>query len=321
MIDKTEECVMIYTVTLNPAIDKTVEIPGFAAGTVNRVTALREDAGGKGINVSKCLRALGAESVAVVMLAGDAGDRLEELLRQEGLTILSAEIPGQTRTNLKIVDRDRGQNTDINEPGPAVPKTALRQLLIRLCQRIRPGDVVVLSGSLPQGAAKDTYRQWILRFQELGAKVLLDADGEILIEGVQAVPYLIKPNEQELSRLMRRPLETQGQLLGAGRELLAKGITNVVISMGGAGALFLWKEGFYRAQSLCVPVGSTVGAGDSVVAAMAYGLEKGLPMEKQIALAMAMGAASVMQSGTQAPDIKTVYRLMEQVEFEKLEKV
>lgn len=311
---------MIYTVTLNPAIDKTVEIPGFTAGCVNRVVSLREDAGGKGINVSKCLRALGTESVAVVLLAGDAGDRLEELLRQEGLTILSAEIPGQTRTNLKIVDRELGQNTDINEPGPAVKATALRQLLIRLCQRIRPGDVVVLSGSLPQGAAKDTYKEWTQRFQELGAKVLLDADGDCLKLGVEGIPYLIKPNEQELSRLMRRPLETQGQLLGAGRELLARGIGNVVISQGGEGALFLWKEGFYRAKSLSVPVGSTVGAGDSMVAAMAYCLERELPMEKCITLAIAMGAASVMQSGSQAPDIQTVYRLAEQVEFEKLEK-
>lgn len=311
---------MIYTVTLNPAIDKTIELPGFSVGTVNRGLSIREDAGGKGINVSKCLKALGMESVAVAILAGETGDRLAQLLEQEGLTVLAVESSGQTRTNLKIVDREAGQNTDINEPGPEVKSATLRQLLIRLCQRIRPGDVVVLSGSLPKGAAPDTYRVWTERFRELGARVILDADGASLKEGVQAIPEIIKPNEAELTRLVGRTLETQGQIIGAGRELLAKGIQQVVVSLGKDGALFLSQDGFYRAKSLPVAVGSTVGAGDGVVAAMAYAMEKELPRQQQIQLAMAMGAASVMQSGTQAPDAKTVYSLAEQVEYTKLVK-
>lgn len=311
---------MIYTVTLNPAIDKTIELPGFSVGTVNRGLSIREDAGGKGINVSKCLKALGMESVAVAILAGETGDRLAQLLEQEGLTVLAVESSGQTRTNLKIVDREAGQNTDINEPGPVVKSATLRQLLIRLCQRIRPGDVVVLSGSLPKGAAPDTYRVWTERFRELGARVILDADGASLKEGVQAIPEIIKPNEAELTRLVGRTLETQGQIIGAGRELLAKGIQQVVVSLGKDGALFLSQDGFYRAKSLPVAVGSTVGAGDGVVAAMAYAMEKELPRQQQIQLAMAMGAASVMQSGTQAPDAKTVYSLAEQVEYTKLVK-
>ncbi len=312
---------MIYTVTLNPAIDKTVEIPGFAAGKVNRVQTLREDAGGKGINVSKCLKALGTESVAAVILAGETGNRLTELLKQEGVAVLPVQTSGQTRTNLKIIAPDLGENTDINEPGPQVGQTQLRQLLVRICQRIRPGDIVVLSGSLPVGAPQDTYRLWIERFHELGARVLLDADGACLAEGIQAKPELIKPNETELARLLRRQLETEGQIIAAGRELLAKGVTNVVISLGEKGALFLWQDGFYRAKSLPVSVHSTVGAGDSVVAAMAYGMEKDLTKQEQIALAMAMGAASVMQSGTQAPDARTVFELKQQVEIEKVKKV
>lgn len=312
---------MIYTVTLNPAVDKTVQIPGFAAGKVNRVVSVREDAGGKGINVSKCLRALGVESVAAVVLGGDGGDRLEVLLQQENMNILRAEISqGETRTNLKIVDPESGENTDVNEPGPEVKAGELRQFLIRLCQRIRPGDIVVLSGSLPMGAPVDTYKVWTQRLRESGAKVFLDADDKCLAEGIQGKPDFIKPNETELARLMGRRFETEGQIIAAGRELLASGIENVVISMGGDGALFLWKEGFYRAKSLPVSVLSTVGAGDSVVAAMVYGAEKGLSMEEKIALAMAMGAASVMQTGTQAPDAKTVWELAKKVEFEKIKK-
>lgn len=309
---------MIYTVTLNPAIDKTAVISGFSAGEVNRITSLREDAGGKGINVSKCLRALGTEAVTALLLAGEAGDHLKALAAAEGLTVLSAQAEGQTRTNLKIIDPRMGLNTDINEPGPMAGEEVLGKLLDALCKQVREGDIVVLSGSLPKDAPADTYGVWTRRFRELGAYVLLDADGESLKEGVPAKPHLVKPNEAELARLLGRPVETEDQILAAGRELLALGAANAVISLGGDGALFLLEGGAYRAKGLSVPVQSTVGAGDAVVAAMAYGLEKNLPVADVIPLAMALGAASVMQSGSQAPDMETVRSLAKQVVFEEL---
>lgn len=304
---------MIYTVTLNPAIDKTAEIPGFREGQVNRIRTVREDAGGKGINVSKCLKGLGTASVAAVVLAGEAGEQLAKLMEQEELAVLSVQAQGQTRTNLKIVDSVSGQNTDINEPGPSVGESVLQQLLESICSQLQPGDIVVLSGSLPKGAPADTYRRWTEHFRSLGAKVILDADGDCMAEGVKAVPCMVKPNETELASLLGQPMEREEQLLAGGKELLAMGISNVVISLGGKGALFLWEDETYRAHSLSVPVRSTVGAGDSVVAAMAYAMEKDLPRQERIALAMATGAASVMQSGTQAPDMDTVKNLTKQV--------
>jgi len=309
---------MIYTVTLNPAIDKTAEIPSFTAGAVNRITSLREDAGGKGINVSKCLKALGVPSVAVMILAGEAGKHLEELVKAEGLSVLCVQAEGQTRTNLKIVDTQQGQNTDINEPGPMVTGETLRALQEALRSRVCPGDVVIFAGSLPKGVPADTYGQWTEYFGAMGVRVFLDADGACMAEGVRRKPWLIKPNETELARVLGRPMDTQEQILAGGRELLDMGISNVVISMGGEGAFFLWEDAVYRAKSLSVPVRSTVGAGDSVVAAMACGLAQKLSREDQIRLAMAMGAASVMQSGTQAPDRETVRKLTEQVELQKL---
>lgn len=309
---------MIYTVTLNPAIDKTATIPSFSAGTVNRVDSLREDAGGKGINVSKCLTALGTPSVAAMILAGEAGTHLAQLVRDEGLTVLSVTAEGQTRTNLKIIASQLGQNTDINEPGPQVCPEVLQNLMDTLSDKILPGDIVILSGSLPKGAPQDTYRRWSEHFSAIGARVFLDADGACMAEGIQGKPYLVKPNETELSRVLQRPMDTIDALLAGGKELLAAGITNAVISLGGDGALFLWEDSIYRAKSLSVPVLSTVGAGDSVVAAMAYGLQNNLSKEEQIRLAMAMGAASVMQSGSQAPDAKTVWDLAKQVAFTRL---
>lgn len=309
---------MIYTVTLNPAIDKTAYIPGFCAGSVNRVESLREDAGGKGINVSKCLKALGTQSVAAVILAGESGKYLDTLLQQEGLEILPVQTAGQTRTNLKIVDKESGKNTDINEPGPTVDESVLQTLLDTICEKIILGDIVILSGSLPAGAAPDTYRLWTEKFHSIGAKVILDADGAAMAQGVKAAPDLVKPNETELARLLGKPLKTEAEYISAGKELLAMGINNVVISLGGDGGLFLWRDEIYRAEGLQVPVQSTVGAGDSVVAAMAYCMEKDLPREETIALAMAMGAASVMQSGSQAPDMATVTTLIKQVTIQTL---
>lgn len=309
---------MIFTVTLNPALDKTIVVSDFTPGQVNRVASVRVDAGGKGINVSKCLRALGEPSIAAAILAGSRGEELEEMLRAGDVMPLAVWVDGQTRTNLKIIDPYRKENTDINEPGPAAAAEQLEQLKERIAERLNPGDLVILSGSLPAGADRTLYQRWTAYFKEKGAIVLLDADGEALFQGLQATPYLIKPNNDELARLKGAEHLTMEQMIAMGRELLTQGIRDVVISLGGDGALFLSEEGVFRAEGLNVPVRSTVGAGDSMVAAMAFGICRGLDREAQIALAMAMGAASVMQDGSQAPDRELVETLAQQVKIEKL---
>lgn len=309
---------MIYTVTLNPAIDKTVEIPGFTAGKVNRVQSIRIDPGGKGINVAKCLANLGQKSVSAMLLGGNSGNTIQELLTRQGLETLVVPVSGETRTNLKIIDSTGHTNTDINEPGPAVAESTLTRLRDEIGSRIRPGDTVILSGSLPKGADAATYRQWCGYFQSLGAQIYLDADGEAMAQGIQAVPYLIKPNDEELSRLLGKPMDSLDALLQAGRTLLDSGIREVVISLGSKGALFLNGEGASLAEALTVPVRSTVGAGDSMVAAMAYGKENGLPRQQQLRLAVAMGAASVMCDGTQPPEGALVWELAKQVKIQEV---
>lgn len=308
---------MIYTVTLNPAIDKTVLLPEFTPGQVNRVASVRVDAGGKGINVSKCLKALEEPSVAVLLAAGQAGQQLTTLLEQEGITSLRVWAQGESRTNLKIIDPARGQNTDINEPGPRVDPRALAELMDKVLEQVVPGDIVVLSGSLPAGAPVETYGNWVDTLSRQGVKVFLDADGEVMARGIRACPYLIKPNETELARVLGRKLQTVEELAAAGRQLQTGGITTVVISMGAEGALFLLEDGIYQAESLPVPVKSTVGAGDSMVAAMAVAESRGLSAEEAVRLAMAMGAASVMQDGSQAPESQLVQQLARQVMIQK----
>lgn len=309
---------MIYTVTLNPAIDKTVVIENFQAGTVNRVGAVREDAGGKGINVSKCLKKLGAESVAAMILAGSAGRRLEEMLQELSIPALPVWTEGESRTNLKIIDPAQKENTDINEPGPVVSEALLERLKEKLGATIQPGDLVILSGSLPAGADRGLYGMWTAYFRSLGACVYLDADGAPMQAGLKAVPYMIKPNNDELAALLGRPALTMEEMRTEGKRLLDTGIREIVISLGGDGALFISADGCYYAESLKVPVKSTVGAGDSVVAAMAYSQANHLNREERIRLSIAMGAASVMQSGTQPPEAGLVWELARQVKLEKL---
>ena len=310
---------MIFTVTLNPAIDKTVVIPSFRADTVNRIGQMRIDVGGKGINVSKCLKNLGLDSMAAAFLGGAGGVQSLDLMKEAGLLPLIVDVPGgNTRTNLKIIDPELHQNTDINEPGPQVDEKLMEQLRDAIAAKMNPGDVVILAGSLPKGADIATYCDWAAYFKSKGAMVFLDADGESLRLGLEAAPYMVKPNNEELARLLGRPLETQEELIDAGKELLRKGIKDVVISMGGDGALFITEERVIKANPLRVPVRSTVGAGDSMVAALAYGFDQKLPREQTIKLSIAISAASVMCDGTQAPDVETIKELYQKVTIEEV---
>lgn len=307
---------MIYTVTLNPALDKTVEIPSLTVDAVNRITSMRTDPGGKGINISKVIQKLGGASVAAGILGGDTGRAILSALTEMGLTTLFHFVEGETRTNMKIIDPDNHTNTDINEPGVTVSEEILEKLLEELLAKVTKEDIVVISGSMPKGSPKDTYYTWTKAFREKGAKVILDADGDLLKAGLKASPYLIKPNNHELGALTGRALETPEEIAETAAELMKEyGIGKVVVSMGGDGAVYVTKDKTIYAEGLKVPVGSTVGAGDSVVAALAVSEEEGKTLEETVRLSTAVGAANVMCSGTQAAEYEVVETLLPKVVF------
>ncbi len=304
---------MIFTVTLNPALDKTAQAPNFKLDAVTRITELRQDPGGKGINVSKVIKQLGGESVAWAVLGGNTGRGIKASLEEMGISCRAFEVEGETRTNLKVVDPVDDTHTDINEPGPVVTDAMLDDMLAQLVAEISEGDIVVLAGSIARGASDDTYEKWVKACREAGAKVFLDADGDKLVAGIKGNPFLIKPNEIELGNMLGRALDTDEKVAEAARELIAQGLDNVVVSMGGAGAMFVSADRVVKGGSVKVPVGSTVGAGDSVVAALAFAEEKGMSLEDKVKLSMATGAANVMQSGTQAAPRDLVDSLIEKV--------
>lgn len=310
---------MIYTVTLNPALDKTVEILSFTVDSVNRITQMRTDPGGKGINVSKVIGKLGSKSIATGILGGATGRAIQSALENMGLESSFHFAEGETRTNLKVVDPTCHTNTDINEPGLTVSEDLLNNLLNELLAKLGGEDIVVLSGSLPKGAPKNTYYTWVKACRETKAKVILDADGELLKAGLEAGPYLIKPNNHELSGLLGEKLETPKELERAARSLMDQyGIAKIVVSMGGEGALYVTGDATVYAEGLKVPVGSTVGAGDSVVAALAVAEEAGMSLEEAVRLSTATGAANVMCSGTQAAEYEVIEGLIPKVVFHNL---
>lgn len=311
---------MIYTVTLNPALDKTVEIPSLTIDAVNRITTVRTDPGGKGINVSKVISKLGGNSTAIGILGGETGRTILSALEDLQLVTRFHFVEGETRTNMKIIDPVQHTNTDINEPGVTVSAEILDTLLQELLHELAPNDIVVISGSMPKGSPKDTYFTWTKACREKGAKVILDADGDFLKGGLAASPYLIKPNNHELSALVGRTLSTPKELAQTAKKLMADyGISKIVVSMGGEGALYVTETEILYAEGLKVPVGSTVGAGDSVVAALAVAEEAGMRLEETVRLSTATGAANVMCSGTQAAEYEVIKELMPKVVYHHIE--
>ena len=288
---------MIITVTLNPAIDKTVTISNFKTGEVNRIETLRSDVGGKGINVSKCLKELGCESMAAAFWGGDAGRGGEAQLLESGVQSLPVFIEETTRSNMKIIDPEHGKNTDINEPGPQIKPEELEELIQKLDEKLTEGDILVLAGSIPKGINTDIYKILTTRYKEKGIKVFLDADGASLSEGLSATPYLIKPNIDELSRLAGEKITDIRGILKTVKPLVQQGIEKIIVSMGAQGAVFIQKGRIFIASSIDVPVLSTVGAGDSMVAGFLAGRMESDDLEHAFKMAVAAGSASAFSAG------------------------
>ncbi|HBM74172.1 MAG TPA: 1-phosphofructokinase [Clostridiaceae bacterium] len=297
---------MIRTVTLNPALDKTLEINNFEIDDVNRVSSVRIDAGGKGINVSKLIKILGGRSKAFGILSGRNGDYIKEYLDKAEIENDFVYAEGETRTNLKIIDSIRHTNTDINEPGPYVPYDKIKELERKIFGAIGENAVLVLSGSIPKSVSTDIYYRWIDMAKKLKVRVVLDCDGELLKKGIKAEPYLIKPNINELEELLGRKVSGMDDMIKSARELLRSGIEVVVLSLGSDGALFVKDGCIIHAKGVRVDVKSTVGAGDSMVAALAFALDEGMSFEKAAALSAAAGTAKVTTSGSQPPSMDKI---------------
>jgi 1-phosphofructokinase len=310
---------LIVTVTLNPAIDKTAEVERLEPGRLNRLRNVRLDAGGKGVNVSKMIRALGGESVCVGLVAGPTGEELLAMIKALGLNgrFLPAS-GGLTRVNLKVVDQD-GTLTELNEPGVEASPKDLDALLDLAVSLAGPGGLCALSGSLPKGADPGVYGRYAEKMAASGIKVLLDAEGEALRLGLAARPHLVKPNRFELTRYFGVPEDLpEAELPPLCRELVKGGAAMVILSLGADGAMFFTADSEARARALPVKVRSSVGAGDSMVGAAALAIERDLSFESAARLAMAASIGAVATEGTTAPAFDVVESLVDEIVLEAI---
>lgn len=309
---------MIITVTMNPAIDKTADLSSLERGGLNRLKNVLVDAGGKGINVSKTIKALGGETIATGFVGGTGGVLIKKVLMELGIQSDFVEIKNEVRTNLKVVEVS-GYVTELNEPGPVVTEEELDQLTKKLLGYANEEALFVLAGSIPNGMNRTIYKTLIEKLKAKGAKVFLDADGELFINSLEAGPNIIKPNRVELEEYFHKDYRVdENELISMGNQLLDKGIEMVAISLGQMGALFLTKDNVLRCPGLKVEAHSTVGAGDAMVAALSYGLNKALPIEECVKLGIATSAGAVTTKGTKPPTREIVDELLQRVEVMKL---
>lgn len=314
---------MIYTITLNPAIDKMVVVPEFAVDTVNRVQKIQMDPGGKGINVTKMVDSLGGQSTAIMVTGGHTGMQLEEALDKMAIKFEAFHCKGDTRINTKVVDEVNHTFTDINEPGPKIETETIEAINLFIDQNVKTDDVVVLAGSIPAGVPTDIYQRWSNMARINGAKVILDADGEVFAKGLKGKPFLIKPNEDEIAAHFGTTFKSQEDLIHHVRILISKGITYVVVSQGADGCLLVGERIAVKFDPIRVKVKSTVGAGDSMVAAIALGLSKesgdlDYKMADIVALGVAASSASIEREGTIMGDKDRVRALVTEVKYKNI---
>lgn len=307
---------MIITVTLNPAIDKTAHVEKMVPNGLNRLNNIILDVGGKGINVSKAIKELGGKSTCTGFVAGSNGKWIEDKLDSLGLDYKFRHVEGNTRINLKVLDRDMNL-TELNDAGDEIRENDLRYLKEDLLEMVKANDIVVLAGSVPSGVPVNIYQELIIMLKEKGAKVILDADGELFTHGIEAIPTLIKPNKYELCKYFNLSEDVSDvELVSHAKKLLYKGIETIVISLGSKGAIFITNEETAYVKGLNIIAHSAVGAGDSMVGALAYGISEELELIPLIKLAVATSAGAVMTKGTKAPNRSVVEMLMKEVEID-----
>ncbi|QCX34407.1 1-phosphofructokinase [Caloramator sp. E03] len=306
---------MIFTVTLNPAVDKTLRIPNFSVGQVNRVESLRVDAGGKGINVSKTVKELKGESTAFGFIGGKSGEYIKEYLDAIGIKNDFLWINSDIRTNIKIVDTINNTFTDINEAGPTVSQKDLEKIMKKILDAAYENSVLVLSGSIPNGLGSSTYKDIIEYVSPKNVKVILDAEGELFTEGIKASPYLVKPNKYELEKAFNIKIDNDLVLIEVCRKVIAMGVKYVVVSLGENGSVMVSKDKVLKAKGLKVDVKSTVGAGDSMVAALALSIERNYEMDYALRFAAATSTANVMTEGTQTAEYEVINELINKIEI------
>ena len=320
----------VVTVTLNPAIDLTVRLEHLQPGAVHRALGQQAEAGGKGIGVASVLAALGVRVAACGWLGADNDGLFEAAFAERGIADHMQRLPGSTRTNIKLTDASRGDSTDVNLPGltldadaRAAAQAALAQTLDRL---LAPGDWCELAGSLPPGLGVDSWLSVARQVHARGAHLVVDTGGAVLAQllrdlaasGAAAMPAFVKPNRAELEELAGRPLPALSDVAAAAQQLRVQGVVQVAVSLGGDGAVIAGADGSWHAQVPPVPVATTVGAGDAMVAGTLAALIQGRPFRDAAVFGIACAAARIQRIAPTLPPRAEIERLAARISLQPL---
>ena len=307
---------MIYTVTLSPFLDRIIDVEELIYDDVNKIEEERRKAGGRGVDVSRVIKELGGQSIALGFIGGYDGLELEGRLVNEGVACDFTRINSKTRTNNIVYQRKKKLQTLLSTCEPAVDPLEIISFFNKI-KEIPGHSHVVISGNMPRGVNENFYAQMIITLKEKGAKVILDTDGEALRRGVDAGPYLIKPNIHEFGRLVGNNVSSVEEIINYAKPY-QNIVEYIVVSMGVRGVMGINGNEYYLATPPKIKVRSSVGAGDSLVAGMVYAMSEGRTFEDAITLGVACGTASTLNSGNELCRREDVENIKKEVIIKKI---
>ena len=310
----------VLCLTMNPAVDLATETERVVPTHKLRCGDTLHDAGGGGVNVARVLTRLGGHCVAVCPTGGSSGQWLQKRMREEGLDSVFLPIAEETRVSFTVHEHSTGAEFRFVMPGPRLSEAEWQHCLQWL-EALQPfPDLLVASGSLPPGVPADFYARLARLCRDKGARLVLDTSGPALAAALAEGVFLFKPNLKELAELSGQSLESAEQWQTAARQLVLDGKADVVaLTLGHLGALLVTRDAMWSAPPLDVPVASAVGAGDSFVGAMVWGLQRGLPLEQAFAWGIAAGTATLLSAGTALCRPEDVRQLQAQVQLTRIE--
>lgn len=305
---------MIFTLTPNPSVDRSVNVPEIRFNAVLRSRKIRLDWGGKGFNVSRSLQQFGIESIVLAWVGGGSGKMLADGLQHLGIQTDFVWVDEDTRTNTMIFENQGDWHVKVNEPGPSISSDAIEQMIVKVEGYAKKGDIWILSGSLPPDVPEDFYANLIRLLKSHGAQVYLDANGAALQYGCQSVPFLVKPNVVEASKVVGFTIDDQEDAKRAALPFLRMGIDIFALTLNTVDLLIASQREMVFAASPRVTVRNATGAGDSLMAGMIYAQTKGMDLIEVARWAVATGAASVESEGVSEFDINRVQELLSSVD-------
>ena len=309
---------MILTVTLNAAIDKRYVVEEFKVGEVNRVKECAYVPGGKGPNVSKPAAVAGAEVVATGFVGGHAGNYIEASLKDYHVKSAFYHLESESRSCINIWDEKNCVQTEFLEPGFTVTESEFQGFVEEFKELVKKADVVAMSGSVPKGLDGTAYQKLVKVVKDAGKKVILDTSGKLLEMGIEACPTMIKPNIDEIRMLTGKECNEIGEIVEAAKEIHARGVEVVAVSLGADGSLAVSDEGVFRAIVPRIDAVNTVGCGDSMIAGFALGFAEGLGIEETLRKASAISAAAALREETGYFVMEDMQRLYPQIKIEKM---